>query len=91
MFIIGLLREDRRALSQTSPPSGRSPTIEELTWTISTMLFFYICFPALAPRMQRVPLHRLPILVWTMYVLRLGCSAPVGPDRRASGQPQFGA
>ncbi|CAK8988830.1 unnamed protein product [Durusdinium trenchii] len=49
---------------------GSFPVGNELTWTISTMLFFYICFPALAPRMQRVPLHRLPILVWTMYVLQ---------------------
>eukprot|EP00435_Cladocopium_sp_Y103_P064850 s75_g26.t1 len=28
----------------------RFPMGNELTWTISTMLFFYLCFPALAPR-----------------------------------------
>lgn len=35
-----------------SPPNGA-------TWTVSTLMFFYMCFPALAPRLQRVHPSRL--------------------------------
>jgi len=45
------------------------PVGNELTWTISTMFFFYLCFPALAPRMQRV--QNLRGLAWSMWGLQI--------------------
>ena len=37
-----------------------APVGNGLTWTISTMLFFYLCFPVLGPAVQRVPLEGPP-------------------------------
>lgn len=51
--------------------SLRLPLGNELTWTISTMCFFYLCFPALAPRLQRLQPRTLPKLAWTMYLLQI--------------------
>ncbi|CAE7931448.1 unnamed protein product [Symbiodinium necroappetens] len=47
-----------------------APVGNGLTWTISTMLFFYLCFPVLGPAVQRVPLEGLRALAWTMYALQ---------------------
>ncbi|CAE7245112.1 unnamed protein product [Symbiodinium sp. CCMP2592] len=47
-----------------------APVGNGLTWTISTMLFFYLCFPLLGPAVQRVPLAGLRALAWTMYVVQ---------------------
>eukprot|EP00438_Fugacium_kawagutii_P019371 Skav207911 [mRNA] locus=scaffold190:225915:231394:- [translate_table: standard] len=49
----------------------RSPMGNELTWTISTMFFFYLCFPALAPRIQRLHPSSLVKLNWAMYLLQM--------------------
>ncbi|CAE7230260.1 unnamed protein product [Symbiodinium natans] len=47
-----------------------APVGNGLTWTISTMLFFYLCFPVLGPAMQRVSVPFLRVLAWAMYLLQ---------------------
>ena len=54
-----------------------APLGNPLTWTISTMFFFYLMFPALAPRLQRLSPSSLPLLNWCMYILQF-CLMAIG-------------
>ena len=55
-----------------------SPVIKE-TWTVSTMLFFYACFPFLAPALQKLQLRHLRPVAWAMYVLQAVAMCSAAP------------
>lgn len=47
-----------------------------VTWTISTMAFFYFCFPMLVVRLQNLQtIQEFKMLVWKMYGLQLSLFA----------------
>ena len=58
--------------SWTSWPFTYFRPFNFVTWTISTIFFFYLCFPAILPRLQRLSTKRLQGFIWFMFVLQVG-------------------
>lgn len=55
-------------------PSRSTLPPNPVTWTISTMFFFYLAFPVLIPYLQRMPAAQMRICALRMYLFRM----PIG-------------